>query len=58
MTSNRVYELGYMLGLEHDDIQDILYKKQTTEISMNLTFPKEIYPKGTLYGTIGTSDFQ
>jgi len=57
MNSHRVYELGHMLGLEHEDIQDIISKKLITETSANLTSPKEIYPKGTLYGTICISDF-
>lgn len=57
MTSDKVYEVGYMLGLGHEDIQDIISNKQTIETNVKLTSPKEIYPKGTMYGTICINDF-
>ena len=57
MTFRKVYELGHMLGLEYEDIQDIISDKKTIETNVKLTSPKEIYPKGATYGTICIKDF-
>ena len=57
MISNKLYELGHMLGLDHEDIRYIISNKQTTKTNVNSTSPKEIYPKGATYGTICTNDF-
>lgn len=57
MTSRKVYELGNMLGLEYEDIKNIISDKKTIETNVKLTAPKEIYPKGATYGTICIKDF-
>jgi len=57
MFPEEIYELGDMLGLKPKDIRDLISNKQTTEIPVKITSPKEIYPKGAEYGTICINDF-
>jgi len=57
MISDKLYELGHMLGLKQKDIQYLILNKQETEISLNIIPSMELYKVGTLYGTICINDF-
>lgn len=56
MISDKVYELGLMLGLDYEDIRKIISNKQTNKTNLHYTQTKEIYPKGATYGTICIND--
>ena len=61
MSNYNIYEVGAMLGLKPKDIRNILSRKSmiNTKDSQDVPLtPMEIYPKGTLYGTINLKDFQ
>ena len=56
MISDKLYELGDMIGLEHKDIRYMISNKQKFKTNVYFISPKEIYPKGTMYGTICIND--
>lgn len=59
MSNYNIYNVGAMLGLKPKDIQDIISNKSMNNTSQNITSaPLEIYPKGTMYGTINLEDIQ
>lgn len=59
MSNYNIYKVGAMLGLKPKDIQNIISNKSIKNTNQNITLaPLEIYPKGTMYGTINLKDFQ
>jgi len=53
----RVYELGYMLGLNKKDMNSILNDTPLRNEQLSLTAGPPPYP-GAFYGTISVKDFQ
>ena len=61
MFSDKIFELGAMLGLETKDIKNLVLDKtirDTRSELEELSSPADIYPKGELYGTISINDFK
>jgi len=61
MIPDKIFEIGAMLGLQREDIQNIVSDKLITDAVDDLEAPSspvDTYPKGTDYGTVSIKDFQ
>jgi len=60
MISDKIYEMGALLGLENEDIYDVITNKSAsdkTNILQILLSPVNAYKDGSLYGTVSINDF-
>ena len=58
MISEKVYEIGAMLGLECKDINDILSSRSTFYKTDETCTPANIYKDVIYYGTVSIKDFK
>ena len=61
MISDKIYEIGNMLGLENEDIYDVIANKSASDkmnISKTPPSPVDTYGKIILYGTVSIKDFR
>jgi len=59
--SNKIYEVGAMLGLKPKEIQNIISNNSISDISGIKKTPLSTvseYGKGSLYATLSMKDFQ
>ncbi len=60
MNSDKIFKLGAMLGLKPKDIRNLVIDRTIQDTRDDLevpSFPLDIYPKGSFYGTISINDF-
>ena len=62
MSSNRIYDIGAMIGLKYNEIQYLLSEKSMSVMMKNPVkpcSPMDTYKNdGSWYGTISIKDFQ